>query len=80
MTWTRRYIAGLPELHLRTQLEFDGSPIDHDVGVLEPISIPLFAIDLNGLNKVTVVVVQILRRDMQDLAAVDVHFDVGEPG
>ena len=76
MPRTRRHITRFPSRHLTSQIELNRASICHNVTMVQPVLVPILAVDPNGLNIVTVVVIKIVGHNTKRLVAVDGHVDV----
>lgn len=77
----RRHLPRLPDLHLRSQLELNRAPLNHDIFVFEPVLVPRLPVDLDALHVVAAgSLVQPRRSYPERLVTVDGHVEVREPG
>lgn len=51
MRWARRQSTSLPHRFFVSQEELDCAAVDHDILMIEPILVPVLAIDLDALHK-----------------------------
>lgn len=85
MRWARGQIPSVPLGHFISKEEFDCAAVDHDVLMVEPVLVPVLAVDLDTLHKVPALpqgtgVRNVVGEDSQRLVNVDRHIDVAEPG
>lgn len=79
MPWTRRHLTALPLCLVRAKLEMDRPSLDHNIVMLEPIAVPLLAVNVHALY-IVVVLCKAICRDPHSGISVDRDVDVFEPG